>query len=217
MAMESGRHPPSPRLATHRGALSGFNITDHFRAVCADIVARLEEFSHIDLTRVAIRGCQARAPGPYGMQASLTPLRFQNGALETIRRGRRYRVQPIVAPDGREMLYLLSFYLPRFQDQSFEEKVATMCHELWHISPAFDGDIRRHDHGRCYAHGPSEKAYHAAMHELAERWLAHGPAESLCAPLRLGFQSLQANYGTVFGLRMATPKLALVRDAPRER
>ena len=42
----------------------------------------------------------------------------------------------------------MSFYLPRFCDQSLDEKLSTVMHELWHISPAFDGDIRRLP-GRC--------------------------------------------------------------------
>ena len=30
-----------------------------------------------------------------------------------------------------------------FLDQTFEEKLVTVFHELYHISPAFDGDLRR--------------------------------------------------------------------------
>ena len=130
-------------LATSRRdktAPAGFDFTGHMRLVCEDVVGRLPEFGHIDMDRVAIRFCQVRRPGPFGLQASLTPLRFKAGALETIRRGRRYRVQPVVDRNGREMLYLLSFYLPRFLDQSFAEKIATVCHELWHIGPEFDGE-----------------------------------------------------------------------------
>ena len=52
---------------------------------------------------------------------------------------------------GVEMLYILKFYLPRFQNEPFEEKLTTIFHELWHISSDFNGDIRRHS-GRCYVH-----------------------------------------------------------------
>jgi len=34
------------------------------------IVARLGEFSHVDMGRVAIRTCQVRQTGRFGMQAS---------------------------------------------------------------------------------------------------------------------------------------------------
>ena len=56
-----------------------------------------------------------------------------------------------------------------------DEKLATILHELWHIGPRFDGDVRRHP-GRCYAHTPREAEYHAAMHELKDRWLAQHPS-----------------------------------------
>ena len=72
------------------------------------------------------------------------------------------------------MLYLLSFYLPRFLNHSFEEKLTTVIHELWHISPSFNGDLRRLP-GRCYAHGSSEREYHKQMEALAAKWLSLDP------------------------------------------
>ena len=97
----------------------GFDFTTQVRHVCIDITARLAELSHIDMSFVAIRCCQTRQPGPYGIQASLTPLRFIGGARETYRRGATWTIERICDPAGREMLYLLSFYLPRFQNLSF--------------------------------------------------------------------------------------------------
>ena len=46
-----------------------------------------------------------------------------------------------------------------------------MLHELWHISPDFDGDIRRHA-GRYHAHTHSQAEYDDEMGLLADRWLA---------------------------------------------
>ncbi|MBS0211149.1 MAG: hypothetical protein JSS27_19560 [Planctomycetes bacterium] len=177
------------------------------RRLCQDITVRLPEFRHIDMSRVALRGCQTRRAGRYGVQASLTPMRFKDGAVQTIRRGRPYRVRPIHDRAGREMLYLLSFYLPRFLDLSYDEKLATVCHELWHIGPTFNGDIRRHEHGRCYAHGPSEKQFHAAMHVLAQRWLALDPPAELHALLRHNFQAIRGRHGAVLAARLPTPRL----------
>ena len=39
------------------------------------------------------------------------------------------------------MLYLLSFYLPRFLKLPWREKLATVIHELWHVNPQFNGDL----------------------------------------------------------------------------
>src|SRR5206468_1851711 len=78
-----------------------------------------------------------------GLQARVTPLRFAHGALVRRRRGVSFQVQRYFV-DGAEMLYLVTFCLPRFLDQTFDDKFITLFHELFHISPAFDGDLRRH-------------------------------------------------------------------------
>ena len=192
--------------------MSGFDFTLHIRRLCADMITRLQVLQHIDLDRVAIRFCQARQIGPYGIQASLTPLRFVGGTTETRKRGRRYKVQPIHDNQGREMLYLLSFYLPRFLDRPLDDKLNTVIHELWHISPQFDGDVRRHP-GRCYAHSPSQKQYDQVIEQLAQKWLSLNPPEELYAFLRLDFQKLRQTHGPVFGNRIATPKLVPLASA----
>ena len=76
------------------------------------------------------------------------------------------------------MLYLLRFVLPRFLDLPFDEKLITIVHELWHISPKFDGDLRRFE-GRCYAHGHSRKGYDEHSKKMVDRWLALNPPETL--------------------------------------
>ena len=215
MATERPHRRVDPALtsaARQSTAPAGFDFIAYMRRLCDDIVARLPEFAHVNLAHVAMRGCQTRRPGRYGIQASLTPLRFKGGAQQTVRRGRQWTIQPLRGADGSEMLYLLSYYLPRFLDLPLNEKLATVCHELWHIGPKFDGDIRRHEHGRCYAHGPSEKRFHAEMHVLAERWLALKPAPELYGELADGFAAIRSRHGRVLALRMPTPKLILVRN-----
>lgn len=193
------RRTPSPH---------GFDFTGHIRRLCADMIARVEELSHIDLDRVAIRYCQTRKAVSHGIQASLTPLRFQDGSLFTTRRRRRWTIQRLRDPSGREMLYLLSFYLPRFQQLSFEEKLITVFHELWHIGPTFDGDIRRMP-GRCHVHTSRQCEYDAQMKRFADRWLAGRPPADLHDFLRFNFRELAQAHGGVYGNRIRTPKLIL--------
>ena len=133
-------------------------------------------------------------------------MRFAGGARVEQRRGRYYQSQTLHDDQGREMLYILSFCLPRFMDLGFREKLATILHELWHIGPRFDGDIRRHA-GRCYAHSPSQQRYDAAMLQLADRWLASDPAPAIYAFLRGRFEDLRQQYGRVYGLKVTRPKL----------
>ena len=70
-------------------------------------------------------------------------MRFKGGERDLLKKNEQWQVQQIRDQQGREMLYLLSFYMPRFQNLSFSEKLITILHELWHISPDFDGDLRR--------------------------------------------------------------------------
>ena len=184
----------------------GFDFCEAMRRLCSDMTQRLDQLQHIDLTRVAISLCQTRKQVSHGIYASLTPLRFEAGAKTTVRRGRRYGVQPVCDRSGREYLYILSFYLPRFMNQPVEEKLSTVVHELWHISPNFDGDLRRHA-GRCYAHGPSQKKYDALMDQLTQQWLALDPPAHLYDFLLGNCDELIAEHGRIVGSHWTNPQL----------
>ncbi|HMP05977.1 MAG TPA: hypothetical protein PJ982_06485 [Lacipirellulaceae bacterium] len=186
---------------------SGFDFSAAMRGLCADVAARLPPLAHVDMSRVAVGIRRARQRTAHGVFATLTPLRFAGGAAIHVRRGRRYRIPPLVDPAGRELLYLLNFYLPRFLDLSLEAKLSTVVHELWHIGPQFDGDLRRHA-GRCYAHGPSQHVYDAAMDRLAQQWLAADPPEHLYEFLTFRHDELAAAHGGIRGQRWPTPRLA---------
>ncbi|MEM6330499.1 MAG: hypothetical protein AAF790_09640 [Planctomycetota bacterium] len=194
--------------------MPGFDFTAAVRCVCEDMTGRVAELSHIDMHRVAVGFCQARKRAPHGLQASLTPLRFEGGAKAKRVRGRWFTTQKLVDGSGRDYLYLLQFYLPRFLDHPLEEKLTTITHELWHIGPAMDGDLRRHA-GRCYAHGASQRAFdeHAAW--LGRQWLKRDPPAGLYEWLTLDFGALAAEHGGVRGQRFPAPKLAPVDAARR--
>jgi hypothetical protein len=185
---------------------AGFDFTARMRLLCADMIARTPELAHVDLSRVAVTFSQARKGVSWGMYASLTPLRFAGGSLTTVRRGRQYQVQRIVDGSGQEMLYLLSFYLPRFMNLVFREKLITVFHELWHIGPQFDGDLRRHE-GRCFAHSHSQAEYDRQMGIFADHWLAQSPDPQLWSFLEHSFHELHAAAGPIFGIRVKRPKL----------
>jgi hypothetical protein len=195
---------PAARASRHEQG--GLNFTLHMRQLCSDLAARLPELHHIDMSRMAIRFCQARKPVRHGLHASLTPLRFEGGELYSRRRGRTWTVQRLYDGAGREMLYLLSFYLPRFLERPFEAKLSTVVHELWHVSTNFDGDLRRHP-GRCYAHSHSQKQYDALMDSLAHKWLSLGPPSELYYFLQQDFRQLQQQFGRIYGQKLPTPKL----------
>lgn len=196
----------SPRLRRDAPHPGGFDFTFHMRSLADDVVRRLPDLRHIDLGRVAFSFSQTRKAVNHGLHASLTPLRFDGGSLETVRGGRKWTVQRVLDESGREMLYLLTFYVPRFLNQSFRHKLTTLVHELWHISPRFDGDLRRFG-GRCYAHGASQKQYDAQVDALVDRWLSLDPPSSVYHFLRYDFRQLAHRHGKVYGARIRAPKL----------
>lgn len=190
-----------------------FDFCGHIRRLCADMAAHSAELHHIDVSRLLFGMTQARSGRTHGLQARVTPLRFPQGALRRQRRGVCYQVQRYFV-DGREMLYLVTFCLPRFLDQTFEDKFVTLFHELFHISPAFDGDLRRHG-GRCDLHSRSKKEYDVRMAHLARAYLSNGANARLHDFLRLDFAQLQYRHGSVVSVVVPRPKLIPV-TGPRD-
>ena len=189
-----------------------FDFTLVMRRLCEDLCDSLPEFAHVDMSRIAVTFAQAKKRVPHGLQAKLTPLRFEGGAATTVRRGTTYAAPKL--HDGRvELLYILTFYLPRFLDHTPREKLTTALHELHHVSPAFDGDIRRFP-GRCYAHSHSQAQYDAEMATLADRYLEAGPPGWVDRFLNSRFTDLQARHGAVVGLKLPIPKLIPVGRSP---
>ncbi len=184
----------------------GFDFTGRMRLLCHDMTRRVPELSHIDFQRVAVSFCQTRKSSNHGMYASLTPMRFAGGATSKVRDGRNWGIQRLEDDHGREMLYLLSFYLPRFLDLDFREKLTTIVHELWHISPRFNGDVRRF-RGRCYAHSGSQKSFDAVAERLADDWLSLKPPTELYEFLHHGYRKLSEIHGAVYGTKIPAPKL----------
>jgi len=185
----------------------GFDFSSAMERLCRDLVGRLEEFSHVRMDEVAVTFAQARSHVSYGLQAKLTPMRFEGGELTTWRYNRQWTVQRLYDATGTtEYLYILTFYLPRFLNHDFREKMITLVHELHHISPLFDGDIRRHA-GRYHVHSHSQKEYDALCERLVDRYLEMKPPAELYRFLECDFKTLGSKHGGVVGLRVQTPKL----------
>jgi hypothetical protein len=188
------------------GALGhAFDFCAHVQRLCADISNRCETLRHLDVSRMLFAVTQARNGHAHGLQARVTPLRFRDGRLIRQRRGVTYQVQRYVVGE-REILYLVTFCLPRFLDLDFDEKFVTLFHELYHVSPAFDGDLRRHD-GRYSIHSHSQRRYDEHMARLAREYLASGADPSVYQFLRLNFAQLQRRHGGVVGIMVPRPKI----------
>ncbi|GIX04463.1 MAG: hypothetical protein KatS3mg114_0332 [Planctomycetaceae bacterium] len=193
--------------------MRGFDFSAAMDRLCRHIVRQTPAFAHIRMEQVAVGFAQARRRVSHGLQAKLVPLRFANGALVQIRHGQRWAMRRMFS-GPHELLYLLTFYLPRFLDQPLDEKFVTIFHELYHISPRFDGDIRRHD-GRYHVHSARQSAYDQLMAELARAYRATHPPRSLWGFLECSFDELQQRHGQVLGRRLPMPKLIRLPSSPQ--
>ena len=121
-------------------------------------------------------------------------------------RGRRWTLQRCYRPDGVEYLYIFYFYVPRFIELKLSQKLETIVHELYHISPDFNGDLRRFK-GRCFAHGSSQKKYDMTVRGFVDHWLKQDPPTEIWGFLKLGYRELIDIYGGLHGTRISMPKI----------
>jgi hypothetical protein len=182
-----------------------FQLSDYLHRLTENIAVKCPELRHIDPKQMLFTITPARKNSMYGLQARVTPLRFKNGELTQKRRGKTYHVQRYVV-DGCEILYLVTFCVPRFLDQSFREKLITIFHELYHINPSFDGDLRRHE-SRYEYHTHSKEEYDELMGQLVDRYIATKPDPELLAPLALSSSGFREQYGRVMAFKIPQPKM----------
>ena len=189
------------------------NLTRELEQLVAHIAGHVPEMRHIDPSRLLICISSTRGGGIRGTYAKIHPLRFTGGAKSIERqRGRHtYRsTMPAVTHRGNEILYVIYFLVPRFFDLTPREKLITIFHELFHISPAFDGDIRRFP-GRNFAHGSSTRKFNAYMGTLVDTYLAEHGEPALPAFLDGTMAELRSRHRTIVGRRFRIPVIKTER------
>lgn len=192
--------------------LKTFHYTNALSVVCRDICAKTPIFQHYDLDAVGFSFKSTRNKKSTGVLASLTALRFEGGALATFRRKNFWKARNVVDADGRALLYVLTVYGSRFLNLSVKDKIQTLTHELYHISPEFNGDVRRFG-GKNYAHGSSRKKYDATVAQYADAWLASEPKREIWAFLELNEEELLRRYQKVrFSRFPSIPLIKIDRD-----
>lgn len=189
-----------------RQARNSFDYTAAIVKVCEDVCFRVPALRHIDMSRVAVSFSRTKHSEPFGVFASAMPLRFEGGELIVHKRDKSWTLQRCFRDDGVEYLYILYFYVPRFIELKLLQKMETIVHELYHISPFFNGDLRRFK-GRCFAHGSSQKKYDATVRGFVDHWLQQNPSPEVWDFLQLGYKELISCHGGLHGTRIAMPKV----------
>ena len=104
-----------------------------------DLSTRAPEFSHLVPARVLVVAGEARRAS----RGSVKPLAFARAKSRDHSGARK----PVVRVEGRRMLYCVTLRPLFFRDSRPEQRIETLLHELYHVSPAFDGTLdpaRRH-------------------------------------------------------------------------
>lgn len=116
------------------------DFTQAVHALIAHVHRAHTEFKHLDARRILVIGGEARRAS----RGTVKPLTFAE-KKRTDSMGRR---KPLVKIRGRQMLYSITLRPLFFRRSTPRQRVATVLHELFHISHAFDGTLdhqRRHD------------------------------------------------------------------------
>ena len=190
--------------------MNTLNLTGALERLMRDITARTPELEHVEPGKLLVCVSSGRTSAG-GSLAKIHPLRFAGGekSLKS-RRGRRSVLctMPTIMHQGEEMLYVVYFLVPRFLELPFREKLITIFHELYHISPACDGDIRRFP-GRNYAHGCSTKSYNALMGTLVDAYLERLPEQSALSFLEGNLAELRSRHRAIVARRLPAPRICI--------
>jgi predicted metallopeptidase len=159
----SGRY--TSRATNVRGEV--VDLTAGLRMAAEDIVTHVPELGHIDLERVQFAVFYSRHAKRIMTYARCYPL--PPGAH---RRGRQsYRLEPVITEYGKRARYIVAFAWERFWNLSPRDRLETLVHELFHISPDFDGSLRQFGNK---AHGRGLDWFDTIVYALSELYLPHG-------------------------------------------
>jgi predicted metallopeptidase len=164
------------------------NATLLCRRIVADMVGKLPELSHVRASRILFVAGEARR----GSRATIRPLGGKGRARVSLK--------------GRRVLYCVTLRPKFFRASTPEQRVATLLHELLHISPQFDGLLHPE---RRHASVPKGR-FDALLRPLVRRYLAAADAELLSSLAHhgevLARQWLERPTGNNVGKRTYTEK-----------
>lgn len=177
-----------------------YNLTDDVGLLVHLLCKRVERLSHVQPGRILHGVSQARNRSKYGIFAQCHGLRFKHGRREFKTRDGYAWQWPVIRVGGMEILYYITYFLPRFLDQPPRERLHTLVHELYHINPDFNGDLRRFP-GRNEYHGNRYADFDGVVDSILEECREHIDLDRFPF-LAFGFDELVARYGGVVGNRL---------------
>jgi len=135
------------------------NFNQLVRALIRDIARHMPEFGHIKASRILVVAGEARRAS----RGTVKPLKVRPGDR---------RAKAVVTVNGRRMLYCITLRPLFFRSSSAKGRIGTLLHELYHISPRFDGTLDEHRR-----HEAMGKGFGAKLRPLVRRYLRQCPPE----------------------------------------
>jgi predicted metallopeptidase len=189
-------------------AADSINLTDVLTLIIHDMVKSTEEFKSFDLNKILICCASNRKDFRGATYGKLLPLRFKDGS-EIIKHNGKFYTIPKVKMNDIEILYVIYLYIPKFFNLSAKDKVNVMFHELYHINPGFNGDIRRMGEFKS-AHGHSRKAFEEKYIEYADVFFDKIKDMPYYNFLQMNSDEIQAQFKKVKYRRMKSIKPVLL-------
>lgn len=152
------------------------NYISSLNELIKDITEKVGELSYIDAEQVAIGFKRSRESATEEVWAEISGIEDEyNGTIQR-REGRieKYFAPKSILINGIPVKYVVDFYVPIFFGLAFKEKLSTVFHELYHINPKFDGNLRFFK-GKGYKHGSSLEKYDKYMEYLVDKYLKLNP------------------------------------------
>ena len=191
---------------TDKNSVKGFDFTGNMTLLVNDIIKTHPFFKHIIIKNILVTISPSNG-SKNGVVAKLRPMLFEGGSRMKNVRGIEYAA-PEVTINGTNILYIVYFHLPRFLNHGDRRtKIATVLHELHHISPLFNGDIRRYP-GKNYAHGNSRKDFDDLINIYTDEYTGYTAHPELSGFLKCKYSELKRKYGAIYGnmIRIPRPK-----------
>jgi hypothetical protein len=192
-----------------KNSSEGFDFTCNMALLVQDIVKIHPSFNHIILNKILIAISPSNSSRS-GVVAKLRPMRFEGGSNTKTVRNIQY-VASEININGNIILYIVYFHLPRFLNYNdHKNKLATVLHELYHISPLFNGDVRRFS-GKNYAHGSSRKRYDDIINKFTSEYINSTNHPELSTFLKYKYSELRRKHGAIYGDMIRIPRSQPVR------
>ena len=190
---------------TSENELDFLDLSQFLKELIYIISSRYQSFSHIQTDNILVTMATNRKNSRRSMTfGKCVPLKFEEGRSTKTYRGRKIAI-PTVIIDEINILYLIVFYKPKFFDLPLEQKIKVIFHELYHVSPQFNGDIRRFGKRKA-AHGASREKYDSLFQEEMNDFIHFIKQTKYAKILNLNYKQIHKKFGSVKYLRMKIPK-----------